>query len=104
MTDDTLSLVFGALAGPTRRAILTRLAEGEATVAEIAAPPGLVFPAHVEPELLTRWLGPRDLTLAIDRWDARDGGTWRYVNTDAGGTTYGFHGVFHGDPSQQAIV
>jgi DNA-binding transcriptional ArsR family regulator len=38
MTTDRLSLVFGALADPIRRAILTRLAEGEATVAELAAP------------------------------------------------------------------
>ena len=38
MSGDRLSLVFGALADPTRRAILTRLAEGEATVAELAAP------------------------------------------------------------------
>jgi uncharacterized protein YndB with AHSA1/START domain len=71
---------------------------------EFDALPGLVFRAHTEPELLVQWLGPRDLTLAIDRWEARDGGTWRYVNTDADGNTYGFHGVFHGDPSPQAIV
>jgi DNA-binding transcriptional ArsR family regulator len=38
MPTDRLSLVFGALADPTRRAILNRLTEGEATVAEIAAP------------------------------------------------------------------
>ena len=33
-----LDRVFGALADPTRRAILTRLAEGEATVAQLTAP------------------------------------------------------------------
>ena len=38
MAADQLSLVFGALADPTRRAILTRLTEGEATVAELAEP------------------------------------------------------------------
>jgi DNA-binding transcriptional ArsR family regulator len=38
MTVDRLSLVFGALADPIRRAILTRLTEGDATVAELAAP------------------------------------------------------------------
>lgn len=42
---DTLSLVFGALADPTRRAILTRLADGEATVAELAAPFSISQPA-----------------------------------------------------------
>ncbi|HKT05552.1 MAG TPA: metalloregulator ArsR/SmtB family transcription factor [Rugosimonospora sp.] len=35
---DRLSLVFGALADPIRRAILIRLTEGDATVAELAAP------------------------------------------------------------------
>ncbi|HEX8918847.1 MAG TPA: metalloregulator ArsR/SmtB family transcription factor [Chloroflexota bacterium] len=38
MTADQLSAVFGALADPTRRAILTRLTQGDATVAEISAP------------------------------------------------------------------
>jgi DNA-binding transcriptional ArsR family regulator len=36
--DEELSGVFSALADPTRRAILARLAEGEATVNELAAP------------------------------------------------------------------
>jgi DNA-binding transcriptional ArsR family regulator len=36
--EDRLSKVFAALADPTRRAILARLAEGEATVNELAAP------------------------------------------------------------------
>jgi DNA-binding transcriptional ArsR family regulator len=42
---DRLSLVFGALADPTRRAILGRLADGEATVAELAAPFAVSQPA-----------------------------------------------------------
>jgi DNA-binding transcriptional ArsR family regulator len=41
---DELSNVFAALADPTRRAILARLAEGEATVNELAAP----FPISVQ--------------------------------------------------------
>ena len=45
MAADRLSLVFGALADPTRRATLTRLAEGEATVAELAAPFAVSQPA-----------------------------------------------------------
>jgi DNA-binding transcriptional ArsR family regulator len=38
MTADRLSAVFGALADPTRRAILAHLTEGDANVAELAAP------------------------------------------------------------------
>ena len=45
MTTDTLSTVFSALADPTRRAILARLADGEATVGELAAPFSISGPA-----------------------------------------------------------
>ncbi|HEY7488384.1 MAG TPA: metalloregulator ArsR/SmtB family transcription factor [Streptosporangiaceae bacterium] len=38
MADDQLSLTFAALADPTRRAILARLADGEATVNQLAEP------------------------------------------------------------------
>jgi DNA-binding transcriptional ArsR family regulator len=42
---DRLSEIFGALANPTRRAILAHLARGEATVNELAAPFELTLPA-----------------------------------------------------------
>src|SRR3954468_18418666 len=45
MPTDQLSLTFAALADPTRRAILTRLAEGEATVNELAEPFPMSLPA-----------------------------------------------------------
>src|SRR3954453_15096920 len=44
MTVDEISKTFAALADPTRRAILGRLAEGEATVTELAEP----FPITVQ--------------------------------------------------------
>lgn len=44
MTSAQLDSTFAALADPTRRAILARLAEGEATVNELAAP----FPVSVQ--------------------------------------------------------
>jgi DNA-binding transcriptional ArsR family regulator len=45
MTADPLTLTFSALAHPTRRAILERLAEGAATVKELSAPFNLSGPA-----------------------------------------------------------
>lgn len=42
---DQLSVVFAALADPTRRAILDRLADGPATVNEIAEPFAMTLPA-----------------------------------------------------------
>ena len=71
---------------------------------EFDAPRDLVFRAHTDPDLLVQWLGPRDLTTTIDRYETRNGGPWRYLQPDAEGNTYGFHGVFHGDPSPDGIV
>lgn len=45
MAIDRLSVVFGALADPVRRAILTRLREGDATVGELAEPFNISQPA-----------------------------------------------------------
>jgi uncharacterized protein YndB with AHSA1/START domain len=61
---------------------------------EFDATPEQVFRAHVEPELVARWLGPHDLTNEIDQWDARDGGSWRYVSR-RGDDEFWFHGCFH---------
>jgi uncharacterized protein YndB with AHSA1/START domain len=71
---------------------------------EFDAPPELLFRAHTEPKLLEQWLGPRDLTVTVERYDAFDGGKWRYVHRDPHGTEHGFHGVFHGNPSLDGIV
>ncbi|MDH5447115.1 MAG: metalloregulator ArsR/SmtB family transcription factor [Gammaproteobacteria bacterium] len=43
--DDNLDMAFSALADPTRRAILAKLAEGEAQVTELAEPFGMSLPA-----------------------------------------------------------
>jgi DNA-binding transcriptional ArsR family regulator len=45
MTNENLDAVFGALADPTRRAILARLASGEVTVNELAEPFAMSQPA-----------------------------------------------------------
>jgi uncharacterized protein YndB with AHSA1/START domain len=71
---------------------------------EFAAPRDLVFRAYTEPELLVQWLGPRDLAMTVDRYDVRNGGTYRFVHTAADGTEFWFNGVFHGDPAPHAIV
>jgi DNA-binding transcriptional ArsR family regulator len=45
MPTDALSATFAALADPTRRALLARLAQGEASVMELAAPFAMSLPA-----------------------------------------------------------
>lgn len=71
---------------------------------EFDAPRELVFRCHMDPALLKQWLGPRRLEMIVDHWEPRDGSRWRYVHRDADGTEYGFHGVFHGDPTPAGMV
>lgn len=71
---------------------------------EFEAPRDLLFRAFTDPELLVQWLGPRRMTMVVDRLENCDGGTWRCVHWDAEGNEYGFHGVFHGTPSPEGIV
>lgn len=68
------------------------------------APREFLFRAWTEPELLKQWLGPRRLEMIVDRYEVRDGGTWRYIHREPGGTEHGFHGVFHGTPSPDGMV
>jgi uncharacterized protein YndB with AHSA1/START domain len=72
-------------------------------VREFDAPPENVFRAHVDPELLVRWLGPRGLEMRVDHYDCRTGGSYRYVHS-SGDDDYGFHGSFHEVRPTELIV
>ncbi|HEY5608142.1 MAG TPA: metalloregulator ArsR/SmtB family transcription factor [Alphaproteobacteria bacterium] len=66
---DGLSLTFGALSDPTRRAILARLARGAATVGELAEPFAISLPA------ISKHLGVLEEAGLVER--AREGRTIR---------------------------
>ena len=70
---------------------------------EFDAPPARVFRAHTDPDLLVRWLGPRDIQMRIDDFDCRTGGSYRYVHRQDG-EEYGFHGCFHEVRPSELIV
>ncbi|RBY78288.1 polyketide cyclase [Geodermatophilus sp. TF02-6] len=70
---------------------------------EFDAPREKVFRAHTDPDLVVRWLGPRDLETSIDHYDCRTGGSYRYVQR-RGDEEYGFHGCFHEVRPDELIV
>ena len=72
--DDRLSVVFAALADPTRRAIIARLAEGDATVTELAEPFSISLPA------ISRHLKVLERAGLISRSRS---GQWRSSSLDA---------------------
>lgn len=72
-------------------------------VREFDAPPAKVFRAHTDPDLVRQWLGPRDLTMVIDHYDCRTGGSYRYEHHQ-GAESYGFRGCFHEVRPDELIV
>ncbi|MCO8273775.1 SRPBCC family protein [Actinoplanes sp. TRM 88003] len=61
---------------------------------EFQAAPGRLLRAHTDPDLFARWIGPDSLQTRIEHWDARTGGSFRYVSI-RGGEEYAFYGSFH---------
>jgi len=62
---------------------------------EFNAPRDLLYRAYSEPDLVKQWLGPRKYEMVIEKWDARDGGSYRYIHRDDAGNGFAFRGVFH---------
>ncbi len=59
------------------------------------APIELVSKTYKDPNLLSKWWGPKDITTTIDQMDVKTGGSWRVVQKDHEGNEFGFHGVYH---------
>lgn len=74
------------------------------TEREFDAPRELILRAYTEADLLAQWLGPRGYTMKIETFEPHAGGSWRYIHIDGDGNEYGFHGVFHNDPSPDGFV
>ena len=64
-------------------------------VREFDAPGERVHRAWTDPELVAQWMGPKSLTMRIDTWDCRTGGSCRYTAIRAGEEVAGFFGAFH---------
>jgi uncharacterized protein YndB with AHSA1/START domain len=64
------------------------------TTRDFTATPEQLFRAHTDPALFAQWIGPHSLDTRIEHWDARTGGSWRFVSA-RDGVEFGFHGCFH---------
>jgi uncharacterized protein YndB with AHSA1/START domain len=62
---------------------------------EFEVPRELVFRAFTDPELVIQWLGPSRLRMTIEKFESRDGGTYRYTHQDQEGNRFSFRGVNH---------
>jgi uncharacterized protein YndB with AHSA1/START domain len=67
------------------------------------ATPAQLFRVSTDPELVAQWLGPRDLEMDVLEYDARSGGSYRYIHRDASGE-YAFRGVFHSVEQDRLVI
>jgi uncharacterized protein YndB with AHSA1/START domain len=58
------------------------------------APVALVWEAYTDPELFPEWLGPRELSMTVDEFDFRPGGSYRFRHRDSEGNEFVFFGGF----------
>jgi uncharacterized protein YndB with AHSA1/START domain len=72
-------------------------------VREFDAPRELVFKAHTDPDLYVQWVGPRDLTMTIDKWEPRNGGSYKFTH-ERDGHKYSFFGVNHEILAPERII
>lgn len=63
-------------------------------IREFEAPRELVFRAYTEADLYEQWVGPDDLAMTVEKMDAFDGGSYRFLH-ERDGHVYAFHGVYH---------
>jgi uncharacterized protein YndB with AHSA1/START domain len=72
-------------------------------IREFDATPEKVYRAHVDPDVFAQWIGPEKRGAVVDHWDARTGGSYRYVIA-SDGFEAGFNGVFHELRENELIV
>jgi uncharacterized protein YndB with AHSA1/START domain len=68
------------------------------------APREVLFKIITTPELIPQWWGPGYLTTTVERMEVRPGGTWRFIQHDADGNQYAFHGVYHEVKAPERLV
>jgi uncharacterized protein YndB with AHSA1/START domain len=75
-------------------------------VRDFDATPAQLFRAVTDPKLVAQWLGPRDLQIDIEEYDARPGGCYRYSHHGGhlGDQRASFHGVFHTVEPEKLII
>lgn len=70
---------------------------------EFDAPRELVYRAHTDPAIYVKWVGPRDLTMTIEKWEPHAGGSYRFTH-ERDGHKYGFLGVYHEVVEPERII
>lgn len=70
---------------------------------EFEAPRQMVFEAHIDPDVYMQWVGPKDLTMSIEKWEPYNGGSYAFTHV-RGDHKYKFFGVYHDITAPERII
>lgn len=73
-------------------------------VREFDATPAQVFRAQTDPDLISQWMGPRELETDVLEYDPQPGGRYRFIHRDGQGGEFAFRGVFHAVIKDQLVI
>ena len=72
-------------------------------IREFDAPRELLFKAHTNPDLYIQWVGPHGMKMTIDKWEPREGGSYRFTH-ERDGHKYAFFGFYHEILAPERII
>ena len=73
-------------------------------IREFEAPRELVFHAFTDKDILVQWIGPREMSMRYEKFELREGGVYRYIQTSSDGMEFAFHGVCHEHTPPERII
>lgn len=88
-----------------QKARVTTPAEREIHIERVFdAPRERVFAAHLDPELIPQWWGPRGTATAVEEMEPKTGGAWRFAMVDPDGSKTIFRGRYREIAPPERIV
>ena len=73
-------------------------------VREFEAPRALVFHAFTEKDILVQWIGPREMSIRYEKFEPKEGGSYRSIQTSSDGMEFAFRGVCHEHTPPERII
>jgi uncharacterized protein YndB with AHSA1/START domain len=68
------------------------------------ATPERLFAAYIDAAQIAQWWGPNHLTTTVDVLEVKEGGKWRFIQTDTNGHEHIFSGLYHQIDEPNKIV
>ena len=73
-------------------------------IREFEAPRELVFHAFTDKDILVQWIGPREMSMRYEKFEPKEGGSYRSIQTSSDGMEFAFHGVCHEHTPPERII